>query len=539
MIRYILALAFAGLAFGLQKYPLSAIPPFWKLDSRPVDPAQRVNFKIALKPQNADVLQKMLMERSTPGSPLFRQWLSNDEVTQLVAPAQRDVDRVIQWLNANGIMHIDIAGNRDWIIAQTAVANIEKLLKCTIVRHRNIRSGATSLNAISTYTIPDELADIVDFVPGLHDFPFGRWTATQTGNVGATQQITPSVIYSKYGTPTSGYHGSKKGSNAVVEFGNIANFSPEDLQQFFTEYAPALVGEVSTVVYGTNNPNGPISVEANLDVQYIMAVGVFVNSTDYKITGNENIEDLMLDYAVIVNSQTSPPLVHSISYGEYGGQYNNDTEQKLDFELQKMGVKGISVLLASGDNGVGCGERCTSQEFDFPSCPHITMVGATYIDTKDGKEKGATLSSGGFSKNFYRPSWQASQVDAYLNSGVALPTHTYYYVDGRAYPDVAAYGQNVAIVARGSNEAVSGTSCSAPIFAGVISLLNHELMSSGKSTLGFLNPWLYANPQMFTDITDGSNPYECCEGFNAYSGWDPVTGMGTPIYSKMRTAAFN
>lgn len=39
----------------------------------------------------------------------------------------------------------------------------------------------------------------------------------------------------------------------------------------------------------------------------------------------------------------------------------------------------------------------------------------------------------------------------------------------------------------------------------------------------------YSNPAMFTDVTSGSNPYEKCEGFYAAEGWDPVTGLGTPM----------
>ena len=47
------------------------------------------------------------------------------------------------------------------------------------------------------------------------------------------------------------------------------------------------------------------------------------------------------------------------------------------------------------------------QEFDYPSSPYITMVGATYIDANSAEEVGATLSSGGFSKDFMQASWQA------------------------------------------------------------------------------------------------------------------------------------
>jgi len=68
--------------------------------------------------------------------------------------------------------------------------------------------------------------------------------------------------------------------------------------------------------------------------------------------------------------------------------------------------------------------------------------------------------------------------------------------------------------------------------------LNDELMQAGHAPLGFLNPWLYAHPEMYTDITEGSNPYQKCDGFYASAGWDPVTGMGSPLYPQMRTAAF-
>ena len=257
-----------------------------------------------------------------------------------------------------------------------------------------------------------------------------------------------------------------------------------------------------------------------------MAAGVYVNTSDYKWVSSKGIEDEFLDWTNYVLAQNNPPLVHSISYGEYGGSYDNVTDQQFNLQLQKLGLKGISVLLASGDNGVGCNTAGTSQEFDYPSAPYITMVGATYIDAATKKEVGATLSSGGFSLDFNLADWQASAVSAYLASDTYKNNkpHESFYAGGRAYPDFSAYGQSVQVVAAGTAESVSGTSCSAPIVSGIISQINHELLSRGKPPLGFLNPWLYANPGMFTDITTGSNPYNKCAGFVAAEGWDPVTG---------------
>ena len=71
---------------------------------------------------------------------------------------------------------------------------------------------------------------------------------------------------------------------------------------------------------------------------------------------------------------------------------------------------------------------------------------------------------------------------------------------------------------------MGGTSASAPLFAGIVTLLNEERLSAGKKTIGFLNPTIYKHPEMFNDITVGANPGCGTKGFPASKGWDPVTG---------------
>ena len=96
------------------------------------------------------------------------------------------------------------------------------------------------------------------------------------------------------------------GSQAVIEYGSLANFNTADLQTFFEQFNADQTGEQCGVVYGDNNGNIRGSVEANLDVQYIMAVGRFVNTSTYKIAeGSVGIEDQMLDYTYIVGNQVS------------------------------------------------------------------------------------------------------------------------------------------------------------------------------------------------------------------------------------------
>jgi tripeptidyl-peptidase I len=508
----------------------------WELSHEKLNEDRLVTFKVALTAKDPAALEAKLLDVSDPHSKNFREYLSSEEIEALVAPTDQNMARAVEWLQNGGGRIIETNMHRDWLIVEAPVKSIENMFNVELSPFKNKRSGGQKIATAGTYEIPSEIDDVISLVAGMNSFSSTRGVSLG-GAPEVAKDVVPQTIYTTYQTSDASLaSGNKLGSQAVVEFGNFANFNYDDLQDFFTAYAPAQVGQTCGTEYGVNNGDIKASVEANLDVQYIMATGTFINTTSYKITSPSNIEDEMLNYAYIVNNETNPALVHSISYGEYGGSYDNATDHQFSNELQKMGLSGISVLLASGDNGVGCNTAGTSQEFDYPDSPYITMVGATYLDSSSGLEVGATLSSGGFSKDFMQASWQADAVNAYFKSGVTMPTQDY-YAPGRAYPDVAAFGQNVQVYASGKSEAVSGTSCSAPIFAGVVALINNELLSKGMPTLGFLNPWMYANPDMFTDVLSGSNPYEKCDGFEATEGWDPVTGLGTPIYPKMLASA--
>ena len=95
---------------------------------------------------------------------------------------------------------------------------------------------------------------------------------------------------------------------------------------------------------------------------------------------------------------------------------------------------------------------------------------------------------------------------------------------------------------RCSSRQVGGTSASSPTFAGLVSLLNEARLAAGKPEMGFLNPFLYANPAAFTDIVNGTNAHPRGQGmvpygFAAARGWDPATGLGTPLLDKLLAAA--
>ena len=67
---------------------------------------------------------------------------------------------------------------------------------------------------------------------------------------------------------------------------------------------------------------------------------------------------------------------------------------------------------------------------------------------------------------------------------------------------------------------------SAPVFGAIINLINEQRIAANKTPVGFINPVLYANPQVLNDITNGKNSGCGTDGFQAVAGWDPVTGLG-------------
>lgn len=258
--------------------------------------------------------------------------------------------------------------------------------------------------------------------------------------------------------------------------------------------------------------------------------------------------------------------VISVSYGQIEGALPRFYQERQCNEWMKLGLQGVSVVFASGDSGVanrynaGYNNSCINAKYgyvdsngtafspSFPvNCPYITAVGATQLKTKDvhGGEVAVAepdnknhlldfYSGGGFSNIFSRPAYQNASVANYLKNYGPNYDASVFNRSGRGFPDVSAMGLNVTTVYLNKTYGIGGTSASAPIFASILTLLNEERLAVGKGPIGFANPVFYKHPEMFNDVTEGSNPGCGTQGFNASKGWDPVTGMGTPNYEKMK-----
>jgi len=251
---------------------------------------------------------------------------------------------------------------------------------------------------------------------------------------------------------------------------------------------------------------------------------------------DNNANEPFLDMLYYLGNNTNPPWVVSTSYGEDETSVSLSYANSCNTEFQSAGVRGISLLFASGDSGVASDNgSCTRFVAQWPSAsPYVTAVGGT----TGTPESGASLSSGGFSDRWPQQPWQAAAINTFLTTSTALPDASRYNASGRGFPDVAAQATSFTIVYNGASlNGVAGTSCSCPTFSGIVGLLNDIRFSAKKTPLGFLNPFIYqtavSNPEVFQDITSGRNPGCGTNGFTAIKGWDAVTGYGTPNYANL------
>lgn len=253
-----------------------------------------------------------------------------------------------------------------------------------------------------------------------------------------------------------------------------------------------------------------------------------------------------------------PTNVISISYGGNEADLPMYYQRRQCNEFMKLGLQGITTVVASGDSGVAGSSGCLGKNGnvftpDFPAtCPFLLTVGSTFLppgaNAGTDQETATTRfpSGGGFSNIYPRADYQKAAVAQYFK--VADPHYKFYESKhnnsfganggiynrvGRGYPDVGAIGDNVVMFNMGLPTLVGGTSASAPTWASLLTRVNEERLAAGKSTVGFVNPALYAHPEVFHDITQGSNPGCGTNGFSCAEGWDPVTGMGTPNYPEL------
>jgi kumamolisin len=234
-----------------------------------------------------------------------------------------------------------------------------------------------------------------------------------------------------------------------------------------------------------------------------------------------------------IHDDTNKPSVISISWGGPETNWTSQSQNAFNEVLQSAAALGVTVCAASGDSGSSDGAADGQNHVDFPaSSPYVLACGGTQLRASksgissevvwnDGDQGGAT--GGGVSAVFALPVWQKGLSVTRASGGKSALTK-------RGVPDVAGDASPITgydVIIGGTQTVVGGTSAVAPLWAGLIARIN---AAAGKPA-GFLNPKLYGAKTAGHDITKGNNG-----SFEASSGWDACTGLGSPDGEKVAAA---
>ena len=536
------------------------------------------DFYIALKQNNLDILKENLISVSDPNSINYSKYYSISDIQNIISPNYSDIYKVINWLNSNNIGVIKNYG--DVLHCVSNLTNINNAFN-TDIKEYIIDGNKIYLNK-KDYQIPENLLYIIDFIEGLINKKYPKiniiYSKKQIGNFVEDKYSGREVINRIYNITSNIYENPSIGS---IEYQENGGFSQKDL--YLAENLNNVKNNTVDKIIGRNIGT---NVESQLDIQ-MMAVNVPYADLLFWTENN-----WLYSMAVELFYSKDIPDVISMSWGWAEDEQctitrcSNETSKqyvdRVNIEYMKLGLRGMSILVSSGDAGAPgrtnefCFNHNRTVNAAFPgSSPYITSVGATYLEKSSKKiewktklckdydcasgdiEKIASFdkigwtSGGGFSKFSNRSrdaKWQDKLVTDYLKSNVSLPIN--FNKNGRAFPDISVIGHYCPVINSGELLAVDGTSCSSPVFASIIAILNSHQESKGKNSLGFLNPVLYKmaedNPKIFNDIIHGFNwctEETCCNirkdggsdfGYMASVGYDPIYGLGTPNVGLMK-----
>ena len=508
---------------------LEGVPDGW-YETAKASTNEPLTITFAIKQANVEWLEAKLKAVSYPSSPDYTNYMNFDEIADHVYGQPESVQALLKTLASAGISESSarFTLGRDFAVVDMPVVAAEQLFSTDFYHYQHEDYPELTTMTSPSFKLPASLVGHVDFVSGVSSFPkpVSRPIKRKSEHTDMSS-VTPTTLAKDYNT--SNYVATNDGNSQGIAAFLKQYYDPTDLAKFQKRFDLPVKPIAKEV--GKNIPDDP-GAEANLDVQYISATGRGVDTWFISIStySNGRQEDFLSWILGQINT-TNSPWVHSASYGDVESSIESDYIQRMDNEFMKFGISGRTVLFATGDSGV----QCRKGKFtpDWPtSSPYVTAVGGTVTLEEVWSDGG-----GGFSNVFPMPDYQKQVVEAYLKSGNA-PSTKQFNPSGRAYPDVSAFAVNFEIIDDGLPLPVDGTSCAAPTFAGIVSILNDVRLNSGKKTLGFLNPLLYQTlmGQGFFDVTEGTNGNGfSCHGFRAVKGWDPASGWGSPNFGILKS----
>jgi kumamolisin len=446
--------------------------------------------------------------------------LSREAFAARFGAAPADLAAVKTFADAHGLATVHQDAARRTVILSGTVKSFNAAFGVDLEHFEY--DGGSYRGRTGSIALPAELHGVVEAVLGLDDRPAARPHLRRHARSTAATAFTPLQVAELYQFPPGTGAGQ---CIALIELGG--GYRTTDLKTYFSEIGVSPAPKVTSISvdhaknHATGSASGPDG-EVMLDIEIAGAVAPGAQIAVYFAP---NTDAGFLDAITTAAHDTKhKPSIISISWGGPESTWTAQSTAAYDSAFQAAAAMGITVLVASGDNGSSDGVSDGAVHVDFPaSSPHAVACGGTHIQASstaitaesvwnDGTSGGA--GGGGVSTIFPAPAWQAG---ATVTNGAGPQPLT-----NRGVPDIAgdADPQSGYKVRVDGQEAVyGGTSAVAPLWAGLIARIN----AANGTQAGLISPTIYANPTALNDITTGNNG-----AYQASPGWDACTGLGSP-----------
>jgi kumamolisin len=501
-----------------------------------------------------------------------RQFLTREEMAAAHGAAQADLDAVIRFGESHGLRVEETSVARRLVALSGTVRQMNDAFAVDLGQYQAPAGPYRGREGV--IGLPDDLVDVVVGVFGLDDRPMARRasvgngtsTGPSAGPPGAST-LTPPQVAQLYNFPAGSAAGQTIG---ILEFAP-AGYRLTDIRAFFSglEQKPPKIHAISvdgvTNSPGQADPNYNNDGEVALDIDVAGSVGVGANIAVYFAPVKDQgwvdaIRTAVLEPTGLPEGWAAPSVL-TCSYGFTELETYRPTADTADpwpFEwtqqaislvsstYQQAAMMGVTIFHCSFDNGSNESQDDGNAHVAYPSSEAwATACGGTLITNVSGSSftentwnddeyKTGDATGGGISDAIDLPSWQEGIVGPSVNPGGRI---------GRGLPDIAGnaswYSGYLIHVDGKSGYQINGTSSVAPLYAGLIAIINATL----GHPVGFLNPTLYAlardpaHAGVIRDINDGisnavhwGNPGEPPDGpspgYRSGPGWDACTGLG-------------
>ncbi len=497
-----------------------------------------LHLAVSLPVANPAGLQQFADAVSNPHSPMYRHFIGPDEVGQRFGLPAFRVQRIINYLESQGMSVTLVGKNHFSILAEATVAQAEAAFHTSIQNFQTAKAGVRFSFTIAPSVPADIAGDVLD-ISGMDSF---------TRPLGHTA-LTASQLQSIYSASSLYSGGGKQGAGRTIGISNFDGFRLSNipleltLQSLPAPAAGAGSNVTVTPVSGGTGQTGTASGEGDLDIQAVLSIAPLSNVIvydNYTTTGNDPIGVLTKE----ASDNTADIITES-----YGWQLSTGTALAAHNLHLSMTAQGITYLASSGDHGTTWVSGTAN--YNYPATdPEVLSVGGTSATVTTTGTRSTEVGwnslgmSGGGGWNVTtdtfntRPSYQSTPT---FLAGPGVPNLT--SVPYRLVPDIAFDADpntGYLIYVNGAKAQYGGTSASSPCFAGLLALLEDQLIADGalvangsKFRMGRIQDLLYSyngNSSVFFDVTSGTNgTLPNGKVSNAGPGWDTDSGWGPII----------